>query len=199
MNIQRLNSILIAVAMAISFNTALADAQCDNEDIFDYGVFGIFPEGGFTGSATFCAVKNGLKAQMNVEGLVPGNAYTIWWAYFDNQEANGSTCEGGFPFTGACGFADFAGADPGVVFGRLGSVVASENGKAHFGNELGGMQASSGAEVWLLMFGHGAADMEDRRKLARQLLTPEDPTSGFPHLGVDPHGYPAAMTVHVVD
>ena len=43
-----------------------------------------------------------------------------------------------------------------------------------------------------LVFGHGAADITDGRRLARQLLTPEDPSIGAPHLGVSPDGYPVA-------
>jgi len=31
--------------------------------------------------------------------------------------------------------------------------------------------------------GHGEADFSDGRKLARQLMTPEDPDLGAPHLG----------------
>ena len=52
------------------------------------------------------------------------------------------------------------------------------------------------------MFGHGAADLEDRTHLARQLLTPEDPLAGKPHLGNDvdgPLGTPVAVSVHVAD
>lgn len=47
------------------------------------------------------------------------------------------------------------------------------------------------------MFGHGAADTNDKRQLARQLLTPEDPGAGVPHLGIEgrPFGYPAGVVV----
>ena len=51
--------------------------------------------------------------------------------------------------------------------------------------------------VWFLVFGHGAADMTDGRRLARQLLTPEDPSIGTPHLGVTPDGYPVANALFV--
>jgi hypothetical protein len=62
------------------------------------------------------------------------------------------------------------------------------------------MQPSSGAELWLLMLGHGPAD-GDGRLLARQLLTPEDPLAGMPHLGnmVDGTGFtPVAITVYIL-
>jgi hypothetical protein len=195
MNIPKLSSILAALAMAVTFNTAQAKGQCDNQDIIDLP----FGESGVSGSATMCATPGGLKAQIRVQGLVPDNAYTMWWVYFDNQSGNDTECEGGFPDEAVCGFPDFGSENPVAVFGRLGSVVAPRNGNAHFGDELSGMQASSGSEVWLLMFGHGAANMTDGRQLARQLLTPEDPNAGFPHLGVNPYGYPVGVAVYTVD
>jgi len=199
MKLSKLIGILTVLIIVVTVNTAQAKAQCDNQDIFDFGFFGFFPESGATGSGNMCATPGGLKAQMSVEGLIPGNSYTVWWVYFDNQVNNESQCVGGFPFVGACGFGDFGGDNPVAVFGLLGSVVAADSGKAHFGDQLNGMQISSGSEVWLLMFGHGEADMEDNRQLARQLLTPEDPTAGFPHLGVAANGYPVALTVHAMD
>jgi hypothetical protein len=60
------------------------------------------------------------------------------------------------------------------------------------------MVVSSGSQVWMLMFGHLAADFNDRRQLARQLLTPEDPGAGFPHLGVAARGYPAAIAIYEI-
>jgi len=63
------------------------------------------------------------------------------------------------------------------------------------------MKPSSGSQIWLLMFGHGAADFSDGRHLARQLLTPEDPLAGAPYLGIvgGPTGFPVAITVHIIE
>ena len=75
-------------------------------------------------------------------------------------------------------------------------------GNVHINGKWGGMQPSSGADIWLLMLSHGAANYADGRHLARQLLTPEDPLAGMPHLGndVDGQGFiPVALTVHIVD
>ena len=130
-----------------------------------------------------------------------GDAYTVWWVYFDNP----SLCTHGG--AGVCGDSDFApseagGGTPLGVFGRFGSAIAPRNGKVHITGTWGGMQPSSDAELWLLMLGHGAANDGDGRHLARQLLTPEDPAAGAPHLGnaVDGTGFtPVAITVYIVD
>jgi hypothetical protein len=63
------------------------------------------------------------------------------------------------------------------------------------------LRPSKGAQIWLLVFGHGPADTADRSHLARQLLTPEDPAVGAPHLGnvVDgERGRPAAVAVFTI-
>jgi len=191
----RVTSILAAVTLAFTFNSALAEDDCDGQAIIDLGA-------GASGMANLCINDNGMKAQYNVQNLVAGDAYTIWWVYFDDP----SLCTHG-PVPGSCGEADMApsvagGGTPLGVFGRLGSAVAPRNGKVHITGTWGGMQPSSGAEVWLLMLSHGVADLADGRHLARQLLTPEDPMAGMPHLGndVDGPGFtPVALTVHIVD
>ena len=53
-----------------------------------------------------------------------------------------------------------------------------------------------GAQIWMLIFGHSADDRGDGRHLARQLLTPEAPAFGVPHLGNEDDGslgIPAAV------
>jgi len=190
----RITSLLATLTMAFTFNAAQADDQCESQDIFGIA-------DGVRGTTNLCINANGLKAQFSVKGLAADNAYTIWWVYIDRPDL----CTGGGP--GVCADPDFApsvagGGTPLVVFGRFGSAVAPRNGKAHITDTWGGMQPSSGAEIWLLMLGHGPADDGDGRHLARQLLTPEDPLAGIPHLGndVDGTGFtPVAITVYIVD
>ena len=67
------------------------------------------------GEAYLCQSPRGLRAKMYVEHLVSGDAYTVWWMYFDDPTA----CA--VPFE--CGLADFAGPDPLGVFGRMDSKV----------------------------------------------------------------------------
>ena len=194
MNILRINSLLATLAMAFTFNTAQADAKCEKQDIIDLGA-------GTHGTASLCIKSHGLKSKFKIRNLVYGDAYTIWWVYFDDP----SLCTHGGP--GVCGDSDFApsaagGFTPLGVFGRYGSAVAPRNGKVHISGNWGGMQPSSGAEIWRLMLGHGPADVGDGRHRARQLLTPEDPAAGMPHLGNDKDGtlfIPVAITVHIVD
>lgn len=166
------------------------------------------------GGGVVCATSRGLWSQMQVRGLTPGNAYTVWWVYIDDP----ASCAGvrltpensEVPFSepagyaGACGLADFftpdAGGghlDPLAVFGRMDSVIAGQGKRTWFWGDLRGMTPSQGSQVWLFLFGHGPADADDKRQLARQLLTPEDPGTGSPHLGIEgrPFGYPAGVVV----
>lgn len=177
--------LLTAITMTVAFNTAMAH-DCEQQDIIDLGA-------GIDGFTFLCFEPRGLQAQLQVEGLVPGYAYTVWWIYFDDP----SLCE----TPNECGEVDFGGDDPLGVFGRFGSVVAARSGKAHINSRLTGMKPSSGSQIWIFMVGHGAADFSDGRHLARQLLTPEDPLAGAPHLGIvgGPAGTPVALTVHVTN
>lgn len=177
--------LLTALMMTVTLNTAMAH-DCDQQDIIDLGA-------GVEGFTFLCIEPRGIQGQLQIEGLVPGDAYTVWWVYFDDP----SLCE----TPNECGDVDFGGDDPLAVFGRYGSVVAAPSGKAHINDRLNGMKPSSGSQIWILMFGHGAADFSDGRHLARQLLTPEDPLAGAPHLGIvdGPTGFPVALTVHVVN
>ena len=87
--------------------------------------------------------------------------------------------------------------NPLVVYGRMDSVVADRRRKIRFAGDVRSFSPSPGSQVWMFVFGHGPADTTDKRQLARQLLTPEDPLSGVPHLGIAgrPFGYPAAVVV----
>jgi hypothetical protein len=166
-----------------------------------------------SGKGTVCVTPFGLWSTMQVRGLTAGNAYTTWWVYIDDP----ASCAN-FPlpvpdpipfpepesFAGPCGLADFFTMDPSgeflnplAVFGRMDSVVAKESGRTRFSGDLRDFKPSSGSQVWLFMFGHGPADQSDKRQLARQLLTPEDPGSGVPHVGIEgrPYGYPAGVVV----
>lgn len=149
-----------------------------------------FIEAGVGGNATLCVSYDGLKGKMRLRGLQGGFAYTVWWVYIDRPDLLPG-CPGG-------GFFDcigtFFGADPLAVFGRMDSGVASYRGRLRLSDTLDDMHVSSGSQIWLLTFGHGPAS-DDKRQLARQLLTPEDPTAGAPHLGVEANGYPVSLAL----
>jgi len=186
--------------------------NCDTESLTSFWEEDV---GGkkLSGRGTVCATRSGLWSTMKVRGLTEGNAYTVWWVYIDDA----ASCAN-FPlpspdvlpfpepagFAGGCGLADFFTPDisgefpnPLAVFGRMDSVVAGHGRKTRFAGDLRSFTPSSGSQVWLFIFGHGPADQSDKRQLARQLLTPEDPLSGAPHLGITgrPYGYPAGVVV----
>ena len=163
-------------------------------------------ESELSGNGKVCVTPQGLRSNMTVRGLPKDFAYTVWWVYIDDTDL----CQGPItpPFieppgyAGPCGFGDFFDfvnipANPLVVFGRMDSAIPRGNGPTKFSGTLRGMMPSSGSQVWLLLFGHGPADMEDGQQLARQLLTPEDPASGAPHLGIDGtmNSYPSSVVV----
>jgi hypothetical protein len=128
---------------------------------------------------------------LHARELTPGDAYTIWFVYFDDP----SKCA----TPGQCGALEDAGnVNPVGVLGRLDSAVAPHNGKETFSGHVGGLHLSSGSQVFFFMARHGPANASDNRALARQLLTPEDPTIGAPQLGNFLDGFrqvPAAIAI----
>jgi hypothetical protein len=194
-----MKKITVLLALSLSFNLAWADGDrgrhddCDKQPAQPLN----FVEFDVSGRAELCVDDNRLTANLKTANLTQGNAYTVWWVYFDDAD----NCIGGFPDAenAKCGFADFGpAADPNAVFGRMDSVVAPRKGRSSFSGSWRGMQATEGSEVWFLVFGHGSADTVDGKHLARQTLTPEDPNAGTPHLGIvgiADGGYPVVVAV----
>ncbi len=211
-------AILLALFSSQLMPTATAQAshpwnwRCNQGQVVDF--WGGAIEGSeLAGRGAVCTTPLGLWSTMTVSGLTAGNAYTVWWVYIDNPDA----CAGSplpapdvipFPeppgFAEACGLADFFTEDesgqflnPLAVFGRMDSIVAGNSARVRFGGDLRGFAPSPGSQIWMFVFGHGPAAIDDKRELARQLLTPEDPNAGAPHLGIQgrPFGYPAGVVV----
>lgn len=136
---------------------------------------------GVTGTASLCIGANGVRGHINAASLTAANAYTVWFVYFDNP----SNCMN----PGQCTPADtvLPLANPEGVFGRFDSTVANGDNTEFFGR-VGGMQLSSGSEVHLPVFNHGAASTSDGRFRARELLTPQNPNLGAPGLGTSTDG-----------
>ena len=190
--------------------------DCDSESITSFWEEPIVGNE-LRGRATLCRTSEGMWSLMKVRGLTPGNAYTVWWVYIDDPKSCAN-----FPlptpdpipfpepegFATPCGLADFLTPDPSgeflnplAVFGRMDSLVAENQLRTRFTGDFSSFEPSPGSQVWMLVVGHGPADMSDKRQLARQLLTPEDPVSGTPHVGIEgrPYGYPAAVAVFKID
>ena len=137
---------------------------------------------GITGDASLCITDAGVQASLHAQGLVQGNAYTVWFVVFDNP-ANCGKYAGGT--AGVCKSADavLPSDNPQGAFGRMDSLIADGTGRARLSGRFRDLRLSHGAVVWLLMFGHGPAVTTDGRELARQLLTPQKPALGAPGLG----------------
>lgn len=160
---------LVAVAaMLMPLGAAQAAETCMDAPVAQLAASGI------NGNARLCTSTSGTHADMSAEKMTSGNAYTIWFVYFDDP----TTCA-----TQPCTGADALGDDPVASFGRMDGVVADGSGAARFSGDFRDLRLSQGSEVWLLMFGHGAANTEDNRARARQLLTPQSPKLGAPGLG----------------
>ena len=156
---------------------------CDRQDLVGFG-------NEVSGATRMCEWFGSLRAQMYATALNPGEAYTVWWVYFDDVQA----CQ----TPGECGLPDFEGENPLAVFGRMDGTVARASGNDVFYGSLRSFEPSPGSQIWLLMFGHGEVDHLDNRHKARQLLTPEDPNAGTPHLGnaIDGGlGFPVAVSI----
>ncbi|SRR6266511_1290604 len=179
--------LVLGLRLLLPLSEATADDGCNMKT-------SITPlDTGIEGEATLCVKADEVSGRMKTEHLQPGDAYTIWFVYFDDS----SQCGDGSGVCGA-GANDFGGDNPLGLFGRFDSAVGPADGKVDFSGSVRGLHLSSGSQVWLLMFGHGPADANDGGHLARQLLTPEDPNAGAPHLGniVDGvRGIPAAVAV----
>ncbi|NOX70137.1 MAG: hypothetical protein GXP15_13195 [Gammaproteobacteria bacterium] len=184
----RRSMLLLATVIALGATQSGAYAHKNNDNnCYKTAVESLdFVEMGVSGKAKLCVNESGLKGDLEVNHLTPGNPYTVWWVYIDDPG-----CPGGGFF--GC-IATFFGDDPLAVFGRMDSGISPHKGHLEFSDKLDDMQVRSGSQVWFLVFGHGPAST-DGRLLARQLLTPEDPTAGAPHLGVDANGYPTAVAI----
>jgi hypothetical protein len=167
------SSLLLTVSATVLGSYTEAQAACHKQAI------GAAQET-ITGTAFLCTTKGGVTAKLQAGGLTSGGAYTFWFIYIPDGTtcaADQATCFGASAEGGQ------QNATPAEAFGRLADVVAPKNGKATISGSIPGLQLSSGSQVWLLLKGHGAAST-DNLALARQLLTPEDPTVGAPNLGI---------------
>ena len=131
------------------------------------------------GNAEICFGDEGVVASLRAASLIPGVAYTVWFSYIDQPQK----CQ-----TPGCGPGDFGGEDPAIAFGRMDSAVAGRRGALTFSGSVRGLKLSPGSMIWLILFSHGPASTTDGRFLARQLLTPQDPSLGAPSLGTKADG-----------
>ena len=187
--------VLFVSTFALVLGTLLlAPAPADAGHCDDQEVLGFDPDNPVTGSARICHNRKGIRGRIWAQNLVPGRAYTVWWGYIDNP----SNCEN----PGCDSPNDLVGENPQIVFGRFDSTVANSRGQYSFFDFWGGMRATDGAQIWLILIGHGPVELNDGRRRARQTLTPEDPVFGTPHLGNNVDGLlgvPEALNIFTVN
>ena len=188
----RLNT-LSGIALLWAVMAPNAGAQCERTAFEP-----TMPTAMLQGEARICERRWGLQGDIALEGLEPGYAYTLWWVYFDDvlQCAEPGNCQyadllptsaefyTGYP---GCPIDEpsCAGSEnpPVGVIGRLGGFVAPADGDVRYRDRLYRLQPDPGAEIWIVVLGHGPANPVGDRSLARQLLTAQDPDLGAPHLG----------------
>jgi hypothetical protein len=177
---KRLLSFLFVVGMLLASTSVLAvsAAAADGATCMTGGVKQLGQDP-ITGDAFLCADPAGVQSNIRLTHLTPGTVYTLWFGYFDKRSACAAA---------ACDGPDFLGDNPVGVFGHMDSVIANTTGEATLGGSLPGMRLSQGSEVWLLVYVHGAASADNNLLLARQLLTPQDPTFGAPAAGAKADG-----------
>ena len=99
---------------------------------------------GITGTATVNLGEDGPRGRLKAENLKPGHAYTVWVFYLEGNAQGGP--------------------------GRFASTVA-EDSDFTFRGSVGGLQASSGATIKLVIFDHPSLGPTNATR-ANNVLTP---------------------------
>jgi len=157
---------LLGFLLSTSTAKLMAANHCKTEQIQD-----VLPLNGssVSGGALLLVNRGGAHVLMHAQNLTPGNAYTVWFIYFDDT----AKCV----TPNHCAPVDLtmpAGAPEGV-FGRIDSAIAGPDGELTFQATVRDFKISAGSAVHLGLFSHGPANTTDLQERARQLLTPENP------------------------
>ena len=118
---RRISGIVLAVGLSFAVATLLG-AQSPNAADHDFAKVKVMGASTVVGSADLVRNNNGITCVIHTSGLVPGDAYSVWWVIPD--EALIYNASGGL--AGGDGTATFAGhASTGPVGPADGSVVLS--------------------------------------------------------------------------
>jgi hypothetical protein len=124
---KKIFGVVLAVGLSLAVATLLS-AQSPNAADHDFAAVKVIGAGTVVGSADLVRNNNGITCVIHTSGLVPGDAYSVWWVIPD--EALIFNASGGI--AGGDGTATFAGhASTGPVGPVDGSVVLS-NGDGSF-------------------------------------------------------------------
>ena len=125
--IRKISAGVLAIGLSLAIATLLR-AQSPNPADHDFAKVKVIGAGTVVGSADLVRNNNGITCVIHTSGLVPGDAYSVWWVMPD--EALIYNASGGL--AGGDGTATFAGhASVGPVGPVDGSVVLS-NGDGSF-------------------------------------------------------------------
>src|SRR5260370_15449184 len=126
---KKISGIVLAVGLSLAIATLLSAQQSPNAADHDSDVaVKVIGAGTVVGSADLVRNNNGITCVIHTSGLVPGDAYSVWWVIPDESLIFNAT--GGI--AGGDGTASFAGhASTGPVGPVDGSVLLS-NGDGSF-------------------------------------------------------------------
>jgi hypothetical protein len=123
----KISGVVLGSSLLLAF-AALLSAQNPNAVDHDFAKVKVIGTGTVVGSADLVRNNNGITCVIHTSGLVPGDAYSVWWVMPD--ESLTYNASGGI--AGGDGTATFAGhASTGPVGPADGSVVLS-NGDGSF-------------------------------------------------------------------
>lgn len=124
---RKVNGVVLAAGLCLAA-TALLSAQSPSSADHDFASVKLIGAGTVVGSAELVRNNNGITCVIHTSGLVPGDAYSVWWVMPDESLIYNAS--GGI--AGSDGTATFAGhASIGPVGPVDGSVVLS-NGDGLF-------------------------------------------------------------------
>lgn len=137
--------VLLGIILSVSImGLAFAKPNDDSDGLQLTGTVTGANGSGITGTATVSIGEEGLRGRLKAENLKVGHAYTVWLFYFEGSAQGGP--------------------------GRFASTVA-EDSDFTFRGTVGGLRASSGATIKLVIFDHPDLGPSNATR-ANNVLTP---------------------------
>ncbi len=126
-NLRKISGVVLAIGLSSAIATLLA--QSPNAADHDFAAVKVIGTGTGVGSADLVRNDNGITCVIHTSGLVPGDAYSVWWVIPEDGMLVFNATGG---IAGGDGTATFAGhASTGPIGPADGSVVLS-NGDGSF-------------------------------------------------------------------
>jgi hypothetical protein len=110
--------------------------------------------GPIQGSGQLCYAETGIKAVVDAEDLVPGELYTAWLAYIDSPDVCSAT---------PCPLPEMMRLTPPPPILRFDVAVADDTRRTRLASVFRGLTPLPGAQIQLLLVGHGRAILGEGR------------------------------------